>query len=152
MEVIKNSFNQDFEYLSSKDYKPEKTDFLTVSSCKNVLKKLLEKEKCNSNSSINNSVSIGRAFERLKNLRRLKASKLSHFAKEECNLVFAQSYIYFCMKLYKLSLFYPQILSCNLSVYFLKKHFNYFEDYLINQASTSTESTGLTQEFGDVQM
>lgn len=155
MEEIRRSFTLPTE-KNIISFKPKDSDFLTSNCCESVLKKLAEKEKTLANRSLRTSIYIGHAFHRLKLLKSLKVSKLSQYAKENCKLTFSQSYIYFCLKLYKLSLHFPRIYNCCLSVFFVKKHFCLFEDFLDERKQNKQcleeppPKTGVSQEFEEM--
>ena len=130
-------------------YEPNDREFLTFSSCVDVIKKLQKQEDNLQNKGIRNTIFLGSAFLNIQKLKKVKISKMSIFLKDTCSCIFSQSYVYFCKKMYKLYLRVPIIKECSLSPFFIKQHFALFEDYL-DGMFLHQRSSGLSQEIESV--
>ena len=164
-EIIKDSFPDVLPSSAlSLSFNPTEENFLTFSSCVNVLKNVTACESQTQRTQIRLTIHRGRSIERIRRLKKIKMVKMRDFLKNEVQIDLSRSTIFFAVKLYKLSTRFPVLTSCILPLHFVQKHFTYLEDYLeekqremrrqtFDDLMTSPmqhETSGLTQELSEV--
>lgn len=105
-------------------------DFVTVNSCKGILKKLDKAENRANQNILKYSIWKGKAIEQIRRLRKIKTSNLSSYIRDNVGLIMSKSLIALCLCIFKLSKRHPKLYNCTLSQHFVRKYFNDLEDFL----------------------